>query len=637
MSERTFTYRCVDSSKNLKIGIQLQPENEKKFKASKLEVAWQQKMFSLWEIAKYSCYCDEHDQGHGDHPKEYISRFRTSEYDIRNKCLKQLKDYGCYVYTYIDADGWVPHQDKIPRSSSTAAPSPIAECMASLPDSSTPLSDPAHSVHQTLARESNFRIMYVVAVTVQDIEFVKRCFFIPKTTSMMEFVQGGVTALNEPWRKLRNPEHIKEHVLCTIRIYQGGSQEVTPGFSEEEDDSDEESGPFKSMRALRVAKMRGHRLTTFRVTGFNSLVYSLENLTSETLQTVEETLLNESVRTADSSANSFMSSSNDTHPIVRMRCELVSAIDFDADSLYCEYQIVAPSGCHCPDADWLKTEQGEEFLPGATQVASCAMIESADTHDPTVSFTLNNPATTFFIVLWVLLVGYFLKAEESAWIWGSLLVTLSALLNTDHRTEYKSTAHFGVPINFTLLFPNPHAPGPLILFQICSVDWLGRHRIEGYGFHKLDAKGGSTDCEVSTWLPVSSPWSQLEDYFVGGGNRLKDLRFIATPPRNDTDTSHKQRFMSKFGFSTQSSGSGRKVRVRTHAVEQHPVSPLDEDLIANQPPRTRHINREGVDLPVASLGALEGDTTAEKASAYIRQLQERRSRLFEEFSDTVHP
>jgi len=154
------------------------------------------------------------------------------------------------------------------------------------------------------------------------------------------------------------------------------------------------------MRALRVAKMRGHRLTTFRVTGFNSLVYSLENLTSETLQTVEETLLNESVRTADSSANSFMSSSNDTHPIVRMRCELVSAIDFDADSLYCEYQIVAPSGCHCPDADWLKTEQGEEFLPGATQVASCAMIESADTHDPTVSFTLNNPATTFFIVLW---------------------------------------------------------------------------------------------------------------------------------------------------------------------------------------------------------------------------------------------
>jgi hypothetical protein len=80
-------------------------------------------------------------------------------------------------------------------------------------------------------------------------------------------------------------------VLCTIKIFQGGVQQVTPGFSEEECDSEEEEGPYRSIRTMRIAKTRGHRLTTFHFTGFKNFRYTVENLNSEVLTAVEEVCL----------------------------------------------------------------------------------------------------------------------------------------------------------------------------------------------------------------------------------------------------------------------------------------------------------------------------------------------------------
>ena len=180
------------------------------------------------------------------------------------------------------------------------------------------------------------------------------------------------------------------------------------------------------------------------------------------------------------------------------------------------------------------------------------------------------------------------------------------------------TAHWGVPL--ALMATTSRQRGgvlvtepPMILFQVSSVDWLGRHRVEGFGFARLPAKAGSIDTEarllerahcpwhhhdcagrcqgqspcvearwrrapdvqaprscrqVTTWRPCGSSQSQLVDFFVGGAHRLKDLRFAAHPPRTEADASHKRRFLSRFGFATQASGG--RVRVRAHAVEQLP-------------------------------------------------------------------
>jgi hypothetical protein len=57
--------------------------------------------------------------------------------------------------------------------------------------------------------------MYVMAVTVQDVEYVKRCFFEPKATSMMDYVQGEF-GNGGPWRKLLNENYVKEHVSFFI-------------------------------------------------------------------------------------------------------------------------------------------------------------------------------------------------------------------------------------------------------------------------------------------------------------------------------------------------------------------------------------------------------------------------------------
>lgn len=618
-SERTFTYRCLNSSRNLTVGVQLQPENIKKFKPSNFFFSWQQKKFSLWEIAKYSHFCNGHDQGSGGNPKTYIDRFRTIDKDIRKRCLKELSDYGSYVYTYIDEDGWIPPHEKTPKSNPMSS---VAEAMMLLPDSDATLSNPASAIRKTLARQSNFRIMYIVAATVQDVDYVKKCFFIPKSTSMIEFVQGEVS--NEgPWRKLINPDHIKEHVLCTIKIYQGGSLQVTPGFSEEEEESDEEGGPYRSIKNMRVAKTKGHRLTTFQFAGFQQFRYTLENLSSEPLSSVEEHVLEQS--TGVSSVSHCFEPSN-TY-LVHIRTEIVSAVGFAADTLYCEYQVLAPIGWHCVDDEWLRTEEGEEFLPGVTQLASSTLFPSKNT--PPGAF---EPKLTFLMFLFVFLFGLLWGAENAAWIWGALLLCFSYNLTFTDRCDVDSTAHFGLPLSFTLSCSNPQIlPTPQVLFQVCSVDWLGRHRVEGYGYQKLNIMAGSSDTEVSTWLPVVSEWSRLEDYFIGGGSRLRDLRFIATPPRTDADTSHKRRFLSKFGFATHHEGCG-KVRIRSHVIEQTPVDTQDKDKYLGGRPASdsRHYRRP--DGPVTSLGALDGDTTAEKASTYIRQLQARRARTFQELS-----
>ena len=137
--------------------------------------------------------------------------------------------------------------------------------------------------------------------------------------------------------------------------------------------------------------------------------------------------------------------------------------------------------------------------------------------------------------------------------------------------------------------------------------------------------------QVSTWRPSGTIQSQLADFFIGGGHRLKDLKYVAHPPKTESGT-HKQRFLSKFGFATRSSG---RVRVRTHTIEQFATEKrVDSSRVATTGTRTkrvesllnRYANRGATEayMNKTSLNDLHGDSTAEKAAAYIRELQNRR-------------
>lgn len=106
----------------------------------------------------------------------------------------------------------------------------------------------------------------------------------------------------------------------------------------------------------------------------------------------------------------------------------------------------------------------------------------------------------------------------------------------------------------------PSAHSPTIVFQVFSTDWLGRHKLEGYGYHHLSDQPGSHDLEVSTWRPVGKIRDQMQDFFLGNAAYLKDEHFVDSV--NKTASA-----LNRFGVLTHSSGS---VRIRVHTVVTDP-------------------------------------------------------------------
>ena len=104
------------------------------------------------------------------------------------------------------------------------------------------------------------------------------------------------------------------------------------------------------------------------------------------------------------------------------------------------------------------------------------------------------------------------------------------------------------------------------------------------------------------------------------------MKYIAHPPKTESGP-HKRRFLSKFGFATRSSG---RVRIRTHTLEQFATAKrMDSHKGATTGTRTkrvenllnRYAGRGSMEGNKNSLSDLRGDSTAEKAAAYIRELQ----------------
>jgi hypothetical protein len=106
---------------------------------------------------------------------------------------------------------------------------------------------------------------------------------------------------------------------------------------------------------------------------------------------------------------------------------------------------------------------------------------------------------------------------------------------------------------------------PTLLFQVYSSDWLGRHRLEGYGYHHLSDRPGSCDVEIKTWRPVGKIRDQMRDFFLGNAVYLKDEQFVDSV--NKTAAA-----LNRFGVLTQSSGS---VRLRVHTIVTDPRTILD--------------------------------------------------------------
>lgn len=75
---------------------------------------------------------------------------------------------------------------------------------------------------------------------------------------------------------------------------------------------------------------------------------------------------------------------------------------------------------------------------------------------------------------------------------------------------------------------------PILIFKVMSVDWMDRHSIEGYGYHKISSLPGTYHKILPTWKASLDNRSQIKSFFVGGCPELEDQTYPFLPTVNNT-------------------------------------------------------------------------------------------------------
>ncbi|NXW24616.1 MKS1 protein, partial [Circaetus pectoralis] len=100
----------------------------------------------------------------------------------------------------------------------------------------------------------------------------------------------------------------------------------------------------------------------------------------------------------------------------------------------------------------------------------------------------------------------------------------------------------------------------VLYFEVLSLDFWQRYRIEGYGSLVLPASPGLHMLTIPTWVPVElGTVAELRRFFIGGSPELEDITYIRIP------STFKGEHLSCFGFRTETTGS---VTFRLYCLQQ---------------------------------------------------------------------
>ncbi|KYO33264.1 tectonic-like complex member MKS1 isoform X1 [Alligator mississippiensis] len=127
-------------------------------------------------------------------------------------------------------------------------------------------------------------------------------------------------------------------------------------------------------------------------------------------------------------------------------------------------------------------------------------------------------------------------------------------------------AYFSYPFTLEMFFTQEdESEGslpqwPVLYFEVLSLDFWQRYRVEGYGSVILPSAPGFHTLTVPTWRPVElGTVSELKRFFIGGSPELEDMTYVRVP------TTFKGERLSRFGFRTETTGS---VTFRLHCLQQ---------------------------------------------------------------------
>lgn len=100
--------------------------------------------------------------------------------------------------------------------------------------------------------------------------------------------------------------------------------------------------------------------------------------------------------------------------------------------------------------------------------------------------------------------------------------------------------------------------------QVNSVDWWGRHRIEGYSFVRMPQEPGYHQIEVECWRPRGSLNSEIHSFFLGGSIRIHKLEeIVRTKYLDEIGNSD---VVNRFGLETENSG---RIKVNLNLCHQN--------------------------------------------------------------------
>ncbi len=152
--------------------------------------------------------------------------------------------------------------------------------------------------------------------------------------------------------------------------------------------------------------------------------------------------------------------------------------------------------------------------------------------------------------------------------------------NEDEIKDMNSLTHnFSLPFELELLGHND-AIGrldPKLLIQVNSVDYWGRHRIQGYCFVNLPIKTGYTNIDVPCYKPQEDNYMKLFSYFLGGSRKIPDLKELAkTASSNELNV---DTVLNRYGIMTEYTGT---VHINLNCVIQR------EDVMNNARDEVKH-------------------------------------------------
>ncbi|XP_030047526.1 tectonic-like complex member MKS1 isoform X1 [Microcaecilia unicolor] len=127
---------------------------------------------------------------------------------------------------------------------------------------------------------------------------------------------------------------------------------------------------------------------------------------------------------------------------------------------------------------------------------------------------------------------------------------------TTKTLDKESVAYFSYPFTFEAFFTQEdESEGslpqwPVLYFEVLSLDFWQRYRVEGYGSLILPATPGQHVLTAPTWRPIElGTRCELRRFFIGGSPELEDITYVRVPGTLQGDR------LSRFGFRTETTGS----------------------------------------------------------------------------------